>query len=252
MSLIIPPSPVDSPFGSYNWADWYEKVRRAINNATNTIPVSQGGTGLTSYSVGDILYASAAQILARRSIGSTGDVLTVAGGLPVWAPPATSGTVTHTGGALTQYAVIVGNGSNDVMPLASLGTSGWVLTSQGAGVAPIFAAAAGGAASTLTSISAAYGFVLADANNAFLHPSADTTARIWTIPANASIAFPIGTTLTGYNQNAAGVITLSITTDTMRLALTGTTGSRTIAANGMFTATKLTTTEWLVNGVGIG
>jgi hypothetical protein len=35
MAAIIPPSPVDAPFGSYNWADWFNKVRTAINNATN-------------------------------------------------------------------------------------------------------------------------------------------------------------------------------------------------------------------------
>ena len=38
---------------------------------------------------GDLLYASAANTLARRAIGTTGDVLTVAGGVPTWAAPAT-------------------------------------------------------------------------------------------------------------------------------------------------------------------
>lgn len=84
MSQIIPPSPVDSPFGSYNWDDWYEKVRRAINNATGTIPTTQGGTGFTSYSAGDILYGTAGNILAKLPIGSNGKILTVVGGLPVW------------------------------------------------------------------------------------------------------------------------------------------------------------------------
>lgn len=35
MADIIPPSPVDAQFGSYNWQDWFRKVRTAINNATN-------------------------------------------------------------------------------------------------------------------------------------------------------------------------------------------------------------------------
>lgn len=35
MADIIPPSPVDAPFGSYNWQDWFKKVRIAINSATN-------------------------------------------------------------------------------------------------------------------------------------------------------------------------------------------------------------------------
>jgi hypothetical protein len=99
--------------------------------------------------------------------------------------------------------------------------------------------------------SAAYGLVLGDAQKHIFHPSADTTARVWTIPANASVAYPVGTAITFINQNGAGVITISITTDTMRLAGAGTTGSRTLAANGMATAVKVTTTEWIISGTGL-
>jgi hypothetical protein len=99
--------------------------------------------------------------------------------------------------------------------------------------------------------SAAYTLVLADAGKHIFHPSADTTARTWTIPANASVAFAIGTAVTFVNQNAAGVITIAITTDTMRLAGAGTTGSRTLAANGIATALKVTATEWIISGTGL-
>lgn len=99
--------------------------------------------------------------------------------------------------------------------------------------------------------SAAYTLVLSDAGKHILHPSADTTVRTFTIPANASVAFPIGTSVTFINQNAGGVITIAITTDTMRLAGAGTTGSRTLAANGIATAVKVTSTEWIISGVGL-
>lgn len=46
-----------------------------------------GGTGLNTYTTGDMLYASATNTLAKRAIGSTGNLLTVAGGLPTWAAP---------------------------------------------------------------------------------------------------------------------------------------------------------------------
>jgi hypothetical protein len=46
-------------------------------------------------------------------------------------------------------------------------------------------------------------------------------------------------------------MTISITTDTMRLAGAGTTGSRTLAANGIATALKITSTEWIINGTGL-
>ena len=99
--------------------------------------------------------------------------------------------------------------------------------------------------------SAAYTAVLADSGKHLLHPSADTTARTFTIPANSAVAFPIGTALTFVNQSSAGVLTISITADVMRLAGAGTTGSRTLAANGIATAVKLTATEWIVNGSGL-
>ena len=47
--------------------------------------VSDGGTGLTTYNTGDTLYASAPDTLAALPIGTLGQVLTVSGGLPVWA-----------------------------------------------------------------------------------------------------------------------------------------------------------------------
>jgi hypothetical protein len=99
--------------------------------------------------------------------------------------------------------------------------------------------------------STAYTCVAADAGKHILHPSADTTARTFTIPANSSVAFPIGTAITFVNQASAGTVTIAITTDTLRLAGAGTTGSRTLAANGIATAIKLTSTEWIISGTGL-
>lgn len=99
--------------------------------------------------------------------------------------------------------------------------------------------------------STAYTTVLADAQKHILHPAADTTARTFTIDSNANVAYPIGTAITFINQNAGGVITIAITTDTMRLAGPGTTGNRTLAANGVATAIKITSTEWIISGTGL-
>lgn len=99
--------------------------------------------------------------------------------------------------------------------------------------------------------STAYTTVLADAGKHLLHPSADTTARTFTIDSNANVAYPVGTVLTFINQNGGGVITIAITSDTMRLAGAGTTGSRSLAANGIATAVKVTSTEWIINGTGL-
>ena len=99
--------------------------------------------------------------------------------------------------------------------------------------------------------SAAYTLALTDSGKHILHPSADTTARTFTIPANSSVAFSIGTAITFVNQNGAGTLSIAITTDTMRLAGAGTTGTRTLAANGVATAVKITSTEWIISGTGL-
>jgi hypothetical protein len=68
-----------------------------------------------------------------------------------------------------------------------------------------------------------------------------------TIPANGSVAFPVGTTVVIYNNSASNQ-TISITTDTLRLAGTATTGARTLAQRGFATCIKVDATEWVVTG----
>lgn len=97
--------------------------------------------------------------------------------------------------------------------------------------------------------SAAYTLVLTDAQKHILHPTADNNARTFTIPANSSVAYPIGTAVTFVNQ--INTVTIAITTDTMVLAGAGTTGSRTLAANGIATALKIASTTWMISGTGL-
>lgn len=101
----------------------------------------------------------------------------------------------------------------------------------------------------VNSQSAAYGLLAADAAKCIFHPIADNNARTFTIPANASVAYPVGTAITF--ANLINTVTIAITTDTMYLAGTGTTGSRTLAAYGVATALKVASTTWLISGVGL-
>lgn len=89
-----------------------------------------------------------------------------------------------------------------------------------------------------------YTCVLSDAGK-FIQCGAFT----YTIPANASVAYPIGTVLTFINTGAAASI--AITSDTLVLAGTGTTGTRTLAANGVATAVKVAATTWFISGAGL-
>jgi hypothetical protein len=98
--------------------------------------------------------------------------------------------------------------------------------------------------------SAAYTLVLADAGKHIFHPVGDNNARTFTIPANSSVAYPIGTAITFINMAVANV-TIAITSDTLTLSSAGTTGSRTLATNGSATCIKITSTQWLISGSGL-
>ena len=98
--------------------------------------------------------------------------------------------------------------------------------------------------------SAAYTLTLADSGKHIFHPSDDAVVRTYTIPANSSVAYPIGTALTFINMTAE-LVTIAINTDTMYLAGVGTTGSRTLARYGSASAIKITATSWLISGSGL-
>jgi hypothetical protein len=87
------------------------------------------------------------------------------------------------------------------------------------------------------------------------HIYVTTNSQTITIPAASSVAYPIGTTLTFIAGPSATTVTIAITSDTMYLAGTGTTGSRTLAAHGMATAVKVSGLSsagvWYINGSGL-
>jgi hypothetical protein len=57
-----------------------------------TIAATKGGTGFTTYTTGDLVYASAANTLSKLSIGSSGQVLQVIAGVPTWSDTIDGGT----------------------------------------------------------------------------------------------------------------------------------------------------------------
>lgn len=97
--------------------------------------------------------------------------------------------------------------------------------------------------------SAAYGLVLSDAQKHILHPVADNNARTYTIDSNTNVPYPVGTVLTFVNE--INVLSIAITDDTLQLAGTASTGTRALAANGVATAIKVTSTKWYISGAGL-
>jgi len=71
-----------------------------------------------------------------------------------------------------------------------------------------------------------------------------------TVPANGTVAFPIGTAIVVININATS-LSVAITTDTMTLVNTTTTGTRTLARNAMATLVKVGATNWIIAGLGV-
>jgi len=99
------------------------------------------------------------------------------------------------------------------------------------------------------SLSGNYTAVLADDGANLCNNSASPFT--FTIPSNVSVPYALGATLTFSTVNGGGAVTIAITTDTLILAGTGSTGSRTLATTGVATATKVANTQWLISGAGL-
>lgn len=225
-----------------------------VTSSTGPVVVTQSASGFTAPSNGFFRF------LSRLSFGST-DGKTLVG------TNSSSQTATLSVEAQDTWylqGIVLIDGAS-IGRLANMTTNGFVKTGSGNGTlsidttayAPIASPTFTGTVSDAlgdirlipqNSQSAAYTTVLSDCGKHLLHPAADTTARTWTIAANSSVAAPVGCAITFVTQNASGVITLAITTDTMYLAGAGTTGSRTIAANCVVTALKIVATIWIVSG----
>lgn len=81
-----------------------------VGGTTGTLTETRGGTNQTTYATGDMLYASGANTLAKRSIGSTGNVLSVVGGVPTWVATSSLGISGGGGGGVTSVAMTVPTG----------------------------------------------------------------------------------------------------------------------------------------------
>lgn len=95
----------------------------------------------------------------------------------------------------------------------------------------------------------AYVTILSDANTNLNHTSG--AGSTYTIAANSSVAYPVGTAITFTNPTGAAALTIAINTDTLEFSPNGATGSRTLAASGIATAIKVAGTTWMISGTGL-
>lgn len=143
----------------------------------------------------------------------------------------------------TQLLIYAGGANN--MIFHTNGIERFRITSTGSITSADLADAVGYKGIPQNTKTAAYTLALSDIGK---HISI-TTGGV-TIPANGTVAFPVGSAVTIYNNSASNQ-TISITTDTLRLAGTATTGSRTLAQRGICTCVKVAATEWVISGAGL-
>lgn len=216
------------------------------------LPVTQGGTGATTASgartnlgatgTGSALFTAASAGSARSTIsaaasGANSDITSLTG-LTTPLGVAYGGTGASTaGGALTNLGAAASGANTDITALDQDVT----ITATGT----IAAGTLGYRGLPQNAQTGAYTLALSDAGK-----QVSNTTGGWVIPANASVAFPIGTAVVLYNDSGSSQ-TVSITSDTLRQAGTANTGTRTLAQYGLATCTKVSSTTWVITGAGL-
>ena len=135
-----------------------------------TLNAVNGGTGLATYAVGDVLYANTTTTLARRADVATGNAL-ISGGIGVAPTYGKIGLTTHVSGILpianggtnlsttpTNGQLLIGNGTG--YTLASLTAGVGVTITPGAGTITISSPSSGGTVTSITATQPAAGLTI--------------------------------------------------------------------------------------------
>jgi len=226
-------------------ADKLTLLATTVSTSTNTgALVITGGVGVGGgMFVGGTVTATNFILNGHQVSTSTGGITSPYAG--IFTSTNTSSAVSTTTGAL-QVAGGVGIGGN--LYVGGIVTATTFVGSANLGTTSTTAAALGYLGMPQLSTASSYTLVAGDQGK---HIYITATAQTITIPANAAVAFPIGTTISLIAGPSATSTTIGITTDTMYLGGTGTTGNRTLAAYGMATLVKVAATTWYINGSGL-
>ena len=116
--------------GSYTGITGVGTLTTGTWNAT-TIAAGYGGTGLTTYTAGDLIYATASTTLAKLGIGASTYLLTSSGSAPQWTAPSSvsvGSATTATNIAGGSAGAIAYNSGAGTTTFLALGTQDYVLT----------------------------------------------------------------------------------------------------------------------------
>lgn len=110
---------------------------------TSPVVASLGGTGQTSYTTGDMIYASGATALSKLAIGASTYILTSTGSAPQWSAPSgiTVGTASNLAAGAT--GSIPYQTSAATTSFLSIGTAGQVLQVNAGATAPEWVSSTG-------------------------------------------------------------------------------------------------------------
>jgi hypothetical protein len=227
-----------------------QSAATVTSNITFTLPsadgtagqvVSTNGSGALSFvtaASGDVTLTGT-QTLTNKTLASptvTGDLTINAQGDLRLADSDSSNYV-----ALQAPSTVA---SNITFTLPSVdGTAGQVVSTDGSG-ALSFATVESSVNYPQNIQSAAYTLVIGDAGKQIFHPASDTASRTFTIPANSSVAFPIGTVVLFTNENNARSVNVAITTDTL-VGGNAQTGTIIVPSNNTLQCIKVTSTKWM-------
>ena len=183
------------------------------------------------------LTCATARLLGRTTAG-TGAVEEISAGTGL---TLSSGSLSVTTGAYTTPAGTE-NLSNKTLTTGNTIDAGTTLSDTGT----IAATSPGFRGLPQNSQTSSYTLALTDAGK---HISITTGGVVIPAngPANGSVAFPVGTTIVVFN-NSSSTQSITITTDTLRLAATTSTGTRTLAGYGLATLVKIASTTWVATG----
>lgn len=197
-----------------------------------------------SFPIGSFYWQTDGTVWKRRGMGPSDWVRMVSEDSALF----TGAVASITTSKLALNRALVSNGSGNVavstVTAAELGYLGGVTSPIQAQLNSI---AAGGMGQNIKSVD--YTLILSDAGKQILHPAADNYHRTFTIPANSSVPFPIGTIL--WFVNEANIVTVAINTDTLYLAGTKKTDERRLYDNSIASAFKITPTKWIIFGDGL-
>jgi hypothetical protein len=92
------------------------------------LAVARGGTSFSTYTVGDVLYASGTGAFSKLGIGSAGQVLTVVSGVPAWVTPSAGSTAALTKTDDTNVTLTLGGSPSTALVNAASIAVGWAGT----------------------------------------------------------------------------------------------------------------------------